>query len=182
MSVFVPAVAVSPELARDTLFAFLATFVLARIVVLAIMLRLVPNLYLHMGRTHVHHLNYGIVLLTLVGGVLLFARPQGTALQAAGIAYGIAVALTYDEFGMWFHLGGPYWQRASFDAITVIAATLTLVALAPALERWRPAHWWTAGTLLAALVAFGWLLVKSLRFASARVSPVLRNIEAGSPR
>jgi hypothetical protein len=27
------------------------------------------------------------------------------------------MALTFDEFGMWLHLGGSYWQRASFDAV-----------------------------------------------------------------
>ena len=29
----------------------------------------------------------------------------------------LAMALTFDEFGMWLHLGGSYWQRASFDAV-----------------------------------------------------------------
>jgi hypothetical protein len=30
------------------------------------------------------------------------------------------MALTFDEFGMWLHLGGSYWQRASFDAVIVL--------------------------------------------------------------
>ena len=34
--------------------------------------------------------------------------------------YGVGLALTFDEFGLWFHLGGSYWQRASFDAVVVI--------------------------------------------------------------
>lgn len=169
-------------LARDTLVAFLATFLIARVLVLAIMLRLVPNLYLHAGRTHVHHLNYGIVLLTLVGAGLLFLQPEGTALHALAFVYGVAVGLTYDEFGMWVHLGGPYWQRASFDAVTVVAATLALIAFVPDVARWRPAHWSVAALLVVALGTFGWLLARSLKFARTRISPFLRDVEAHGPR
>ena len=66
---------------------------------------------------HVHHLNYGIFLLAGLGGYLLFQRPGGRALTLAGVVYGIGLALTFDEFGMWVRLGGNYWQRASLDAI-----------------------------------------------------------------
>ena len=38
------------------------------------------------------------------------------------IEYGVAMGLTFDEFGMWLHRGGGYWQRASFDAIIVLLA------------------------------------------------------------
>ena len=69
----------SDELARRALFAFLITFMLARTSVLLIMARRIPNLYLFLGSTHVHHLNYGIFLLALVGGYTLFAAPGGTA-------------------------------------------------------------------------------------------------------
>lgn len=168
-------------LARDTLVAFLATFLIARVLVLAIMLKLVPNLYLHVGRTHVHHLNYGIVLLTLVGAGLLFLQPEGAVLHALALIYGVAVGLTYDEFGMWVHLGGPYWQRASFDAITVVAATLALIGFAPDIAHWRPAHWWIAALLVVVLGAFVWLLIRSLKFARARISPFLRDVEASGP-
>jgi len=33
------------------------------------------------------------------------------------LLYGLAMGLTFDEFGMWLNLGGSYWQRASFDAV-----------------------------------------------------------------
>ena len=126
---------------------FLATFILARIVVLLIMTHRIPSLYLHHGGTHVHHLNYGIFLLSIVGAVAIFLRPEGRALTATALAYGIGVALTFDEFGMWLHLGGPYWQRASFDVMVLIAAVLGLYCAAPAWERIRPKHWVaTAGT------------------------------------
>lgn len=58
-----------------------------------------------------HHLNCGILLLTVTGGYLLFASPHLTAKRRAALVYGVALALTFDEFCMWLHLGGSYWQR-----------------------------------------------------------------------
>ena len=45
------------ELARRALFAFLLTFILARALVFLIMAHRIPNLYLFLRDTHVHHLN-----------------------------------------------------------------------------------------------------------------------------
>jgi hypothetical protein len=53
------------KLARRALFSFILTFVLARVSVFLIMSGQIPNLYLFLGRTHVHHLNYGIFLHTV---------------------------------------------------------------------------------------------------------------------
>ncbi|MBS0569584.1 MAG: hypothetical protein JSS28_03160, partial [Proteobacteria bacterium] len=61
----------SDELARYALFAFIVTFIGARALVFLIMSRRIPNLYLFLGSTHVHHLNYGIFLLAAVGAYLL---------------------------------------------------------------------------------------------------------------
>src|SRR3954447_15230136 len=60
-------------LARLTFVAFLLTFVISRVCVILIMTRRMPNLFFHAGGTHVHHLNYGILLLSVTGAVLLFA-------------------------------------------------------------------------------------------------------------
>jgi hypothetical protein len=156
---------------------FLATFLAARIVVFLIMSRRIPDLYLHLGGTHVHHLNYGIFLLSAVGGYLLFARPAGRALRAAAVAYGVGLALTFDEFGMWVHLGGSYWQRASYDAVVAVAAVLALVAVAPSVRKFRTRHWLVAAALVAGLVAFGLLWGESLKYAGERIGPRLRQIE-----
>ena len=51
------------HLARIVFFVFLLTFVLARIVVFLIMSRRIPDLFLHLGGSHIDHLNYGIFLL-----------------------------------------------------------------------------------------------------------------------
>ncbi|HLH28379.1 MAG TPA: hypothetical protein VKW77_05655 [Acidimicrobiales bacterium] len=168
-------------LATVILAAFVLTFLIARVMVLLIMTRRIPSLYLHIGGTHVHHLNYGIFLLSAVGGVLLLRPPKGRALTASAAAYGIGLALTFDEFGMWVHLGGPYWQRASFDAVVVIAGLLALFCAAPALKRLTPRGWVTVGFLAAALVVFAWVFADSLRFAQRHWSPIFQQIEAGSP-
>jgi hypothetical protein len=141
-------------LARRALFAFIVTFICARTLVLLIMARRIPNLYLFMGSVHVHHLNYGIFLLGAVSAYLLFAQPRGRALRISALVWGIAMALTFDEFGMWLHLGGSYWQRASIDAVTVLAALLALIGFASALRRFESRHLLASLLLLVVLAGF----------------------------
>jgi hypothetical protein len=112
---------------------FLLTFIVARIIVFLVVSRRIPDIYLHLGGTHIHHLNYGIFLLAGVGAYLLLGRPMTKGLHWTSLLYGIGLALTFDEFGMWLHLGGSYWQRASFDAVVVIGASLGLIVVAPSL-------------------------------------------------
>jgi hypothetical protein len=168
-------------LARLVLTAFVFTFVAARVLVFLIMSRRAPDLFMHVGGTHVHHLNYGIFLLAGTGACLLFRRPQGRALSAAAVAYAIGLALTFDEFGMWLHLGGGYWQRASFDAVVVVAALLGLVACAPALNRLRARHWTVLALLLTSVTVFAILLVESFDYAARRIGPALYNVERRAP-
>lgn len=168
--------------AREVLVAFLFTFIAARVLVYLIMTRHIHDLYLHMGGTHVHHLNYGIFLLSFVGGYLIFGQPAGTLLSLASVLYGVGLALTFDEFGMWLHLGGPYWQRESFDAIVVIAAVLFLFAAAPSIRRFRPRHWATTIALLAALGLFGYILADGTRHFGRRLAPHLHQIEESGPQ
>jgi glucose dehydrogenase len=166
--------------ARIVLLAFVLTFITSRVVTFLIMARRMPDLYLHLGGTHVHHLNYGIFLLAGVGAFLLFAPGSPRRQTTAGLVYGIGLALTFDEFGMWLHLGGGYWQRASFDAIIVLASLLALFGFAPPLRRWRPRHVATALLTLAAVAIFGLLLAESFRFAS-REQPKFERLEQGGP-
>jgi hypothetical protein len=166
--------------ARRALFAFIVTFIAARTLVLLIMGRRVPNLYLFLSGTHVHHLNYGIFLLAGVGGYLLLRQLGGEERRAAALVYGVAMALTFDEFGMWLHLGGSYWQRASIDAVIVVAALLGLLAFASAIRRFGSRHLAASIILLIALVVFGVVL----RDASVRIGrvegPRLEALEADS--
>jgi hypothetical protein len=158
----VPRSVVTQRLARLVLSAFVFTFLISRILVILIMCGRIPDMFLHLGQTHVHHLNYGIFLLTGTGAYLIFCRPVGKLLSATSVFYGIGLALTFDEFGIWLHLGGSYWQRASFDAVVIVAALLALIAYAPKLKRFKPRHWATAAVMVLLLGAFGVMLTRSV--------------------
>lgn len=170
----------APALARRALLAFLLTFMLARALVFLIMARRVPNLYLFLHDTHVHHLNYGIFLLAAVGAYLLLSRPRGHSARRAAFAYGIAMALTFDEFGMWLHLGGSYWQRASMDAIVVVAAMLALFAYARSIRSFETRHVWAFSVLAAALVLFSLVLYDAALRIGAVEGPRLQQLELAS--
>jgi len=170
----------SDELARRALFAFLITFMLARTLVLLIMARRIPNLYLFLGPTHVHHLNYGIFLLALVGGYTLFAAPTATAARRAAFAYGIAMALTFDEFGMWLHLGGSYWQRASVDAMVVVAALLAFIAYASSIRTLERRHIRVFLLLGVTVLVFGIVLYDVSSYIGNLEGPRLRQLELES--
>ena len=171
---------VSVLLARRALFGFILTFIAARTVVLLIMSNRMPNLYFFLRGTHVHHLNYGIFLLAAVGGYLLLRMPSGNALKVAALVYGIAMALTFDEFGMWLHLGGSYWQRASVDAIIVVAALLALIAFASAIRGFESRHLLASIAILIALVVFGVVLYDTAEKVGKLEGPRLEALEAAS--
>ena len=168
------------RLARRVLFAFLLTFIASRTLVFLIMSRRVPLLYLKVRGTHVHHLNYGITLLTLVTGYLLFASPRVAAWRRAAFLYGIALGLTFDEFGMWLHLGGSYWQRASVDAVVVIATFLAILAFARSLARVETRHRWGFAVLVVAIALFGAVLAIAGHELGKIQGPRLRELEISS--
>jgi hypothetical protein len=168
------------ELARRALLAFLLTFIAARIVVFLIMARRIPNLYLFLRDTHVHHLNYGIFLLAALAAYLLFAAPRGVRARRAAFAYGIAMALTFDEFGMWLHLGGSYWQRASIDAVVVIAALLALLAYARSIRRFESRHVRAFIALGIALLLFGAVIYDASVHLANVAGPRLHELELDS--
>jgi hypothetical protein len=170
----------SDRLARRALFAFVMTFIISRALVFLIMSRRIPNFFLFLQGTHVHHLNYGIFLLASVGAYTLFRRPDGRSAEIAALLYGLALALTFDEFGMWLHLGGSYWQRASVDAVIVVAALIGLVAYAPSLKRLESHHFWAFSALVLALAGFALVLVVSGGYLGALVGPTLRELELQS--
>lgn len=157
--------------ARLVLAAFLTTFTLFRIVIFLIMDRRLPDMFVYIGGTHVHHLNLGIFLLSIVGAYLLFGRPEGHDADWAAVLYGIGLALTFDEFGMWLHLGGSYWQRASFDAVTVVAGFLALMAFAPSIREIRGRHAVTIALLLVLAVGFFALFFRAVNKYGGRVRP-----------
>ena len=170
----------SDRLARRALFSFILTFLASRAVVFLVMSGRVPNMFLFLHGTHVHHLNYGIFLLAAVAGYVLLARPAGRKLEAAALGYGLAMALTFDEFGMWLHLGGSYWQRASIDAVAVAAALIGLLACAPSLERLESRHLWAFCALVVALACFAAVALWAGERIGNVVGPRLEELEAWS--
>lgn len=165
---------------RRALFAFVLTFVASRVVVLLIMSGRVPNMYFFLRGTHVHHLNYGIFLLAGVGAYLLVRRPAGREARAAALVYGVALGLTFDEFGMWLHLGGSYWQRASVDAVLVVAGVLGLVSYAPTLRDFERRHVRAAVALVVFLVLFALVLWDAGNRIGNVYGPRLRELESAS--
>ena len=168
------------RLARRALFSFLLTFLIARITVFLIMAHAIPNMYFFLHGTHVHHLNYGIFLLSAVAGYSVFRRPTGRAAEITALAYGFAMALTFDEFGMWLHLGGSYWQRVSVDAVIVVAAVIALVAFARSIKRFESRHLWSFLALVVALAAFGIVLFTAGDKLGNTVGPKLQQLEVSS--
>jgi glucose dehydrogenase len=168
------------QLARRALVGFILTFIAARSVVFLIMSGRMPNLYFFLGDTHVHHLNYGIFLLAAVGGYLLFRTPTPRNSSIAAVVYGIAMALTFDEFGMWLHLGGSYWQRASVDAIVVVAALLALIAFARSIRTYESRHVKAFAALVVAVVIFTVVLYDASVRIGRLEGPRLRDLELAS--
>ena len=167
------------KLARATLAAFVITFVLSRVFVLLIMTRRMPDLFLFVGETHVHHLNYGIFLLVLVAGWCLYAPPARPRTRRwAARAYGVGLGLTFDEFGMWLRLENVYWQRASYDAVVVIGFLLALLWVAPSVRRWHVRQWAVAGAIAGVCV----IGVKLMGDALDVWTPILRQLETLGPK
>lgn len=142
----------------------------------------IPDLYLHLGGTHVHHLNYGIFALAIVGAALLFWSHSEQAMRTMALLYGAGMALTFDEFGMWLHLGGSYWQRSSFDAIVVISAMLALLAYGGMIRQLRP----RSGVFLLVAIAlasyFAYMFRDYEQILAISEVTHLRQIEAQGPQ
>ena len=167
-------ISISHHLARRILVSFLVTFAVSRTMVLLMSSGMLPDIYVRMGDTHVHHLAFGIILIAMVGAGTILLRPEGGGLRKAAVLYGVGLGLTFDEFGIWLHLDDFYWQRASFDAVAVISALLGLIAVGPSVKRLRPRHWITAVGLIAALTLFGMAVVMPLWSAGRNFGTHLR--------
>ncbi len=168
------------RLARRALFGFIMTFVISRTCVFLIMSGRMPNFYFFLHGTHVHHLNYGIFLLSAVCGYSVFARPDGREAEITALLYGIGMGLTFDEFGMWLHLGGSYWQRASVDAVIVVAALIGLIAYTPSLERLEKSHFRAFIAVIVALIGFVYVIFWTGGYIGNLYGPDLRALEIKS--
>jgi hypothetical protein len=85
------------------------------------------------GDVHVHHMVFGVVLMT-IGGVAELAAPLDSLGWRAGAAglFGLGTALVLDEFALILHLRDVYWSnegRISIDAVFVAAGVTALLLL-----------------------------------------------------
>lgn len=76
------------------------------------------------GKRHIHHLVFGITGLLTVGYIATGRHPARPSIRRAeSLVFGIAAALTLDEFALWLDLQDVYWAKQG--RISVDAAILT---------------------------------------------------------
>jgi hypothetical protein len=84
---------------------------------------------------HIHHLVWGILLLLLVGYGWLLEIGNGSDRSNTWMGrllcllFGVASALTLDEFALWLNLRDVYWEREgreSFEAMALFGALLSI--------------------------------------------------------
>ena len=84
---------------------------------------------------HIHHYNFGIAMLTAVGGIGVHGQAAARRHPLTAIAYGAGVALIVDELALLLDLQDVYWAkdgRTSVDAgICAIAVGGLYFAAAP---------------------------------------------------
>jgi hypothetical protein len=87
------------------------------------------------GGTHIHHSTFGILGLLGVGYFWTYRMGIGPTPGRRGPSrisatlYGVASALTLDEFALWLDLKDDYWDkqgRKSIDAVAIFAGLLTM--------------------------------------------------------
>ena len=59
--------------ARVVLVGFLLTFISARVIVFLIMSRRIPDLYLHLGGTHIHNWVFATIIVVTLGIFFFYA-------------------------------------------------------------------------------------------------------------
>jgi hypothetical protein len=117
---------------------FLAAFVTVRGITHAIRAGRGPFRNVMPGGHHIHHMTFGIVGLLLTGYTWNAQVALGTdrvhrrGSRVSAVGYGMASALTLDEFALWLNLADDYWTkqgRESIDAIVLFGSLLSFSAL-----------------------------------------------------
>ena len=115
--------------------SFTLTFAAARAITHSIRAGVGPFQNISAVGPHIHHSTLGIIGLLGCGYVWQnrwgMGDPHGAAWasRASAAGYGIASALTLDEFALWLDLHDDYWDkqgRKSIDAVIVFAGLLTM--------------------------------------------------------
>jgi len=83
---------------------------------------------------HVHHYVYGIFILTAAGYLALVFRGPRATLPIA-LLYGVGVALTFDEIGMWWNPRFERGARWNYNGLVLLITAFALCLLLPFLRR-----------------------------------------------
>ena len=116
-------------------FGFFATALVVRLITLAIHYDVGPFHDVYMKGRHIHHLVWGILLLLAVGFTWLIEIGTGCASSSpwsgrlTSIMFGIASALTLDEFALWLNLRDVYWDREGRESVEALALFGSLLAV-----------------------------------------------------
>jgi len=96
------------------------------------------------GGKHIHHSTFGILGLLSIGFLWTHQvftghdDPPRWGSRVTAASYGIASALTLDEFSLWLDLRDDYWSRQgrkSIDAVAIFGGILAITAISgPALD------------------------------------------------
>ncbi len=89
-----------------------------------------PGSIVSEGGLHVHHHVFGIVLMMIAGAVAFAIDGNNWVFNLCGLAFGVGIGLTIDEFALWLHLEDVYWSeegRRSIDATVLTAIVLALL-------------------------------------------------------
>ncbi len=119
------------ETRRERLFlasvGFFTAVIVVRGITIAIHNDVGPFHNISMHGRHIHHLVWGILLLLLVGYSWLLEIGTGSqaswrwAGRVTSMLYGVAAALTLDEFALWLNLSDVYWQRQGRESYEAMA-------------------------------------------------------------
>jgi hypothetical protein len=114
---------------------FTTAFATARAITHSIRAGIGPFHNISEGGTHIHHSTFGILGLLGLGYAWTYRWGVGPHLgsrwpsRITASLYGVASALTLDEFALWLDLKDDYWDkqgRKSIDAVAIFAGLLTI--------------------------------------------------------
>lgn len=114
---------------------FTLAFATARGITHAIRAGVGPFGNISAGGRHIHHSTFGILGLLACGYIWTYQLAIGTnprrrwSSRVAAASYGVASALTLDEFALWLDLHDDYWNkqgRKSIDAVSLFGGLLAM--------------------------------------------------------
>jgi hypothetical protein len=113
---------------------FTTAFATARVITHSIRAGIGPFHNISRGGTHIHHSTFGIFGLLGIGYLWTYRIGVGEKMpewesRVTATLYGIASALTLDEFALWLDLHDDYWDkqgRKSIDAVAIFGGLLTV--------------------------------------------------------